>query len=165
MMPTLLDLRLMMTRQPFTALCLGVVIVLTTWLLRGPSDIGSHESNGGIDPARLVAAQRNFQAILIPSSGLAKAQQALLESATSHQLTIGQVEYAQETEAESGFVRSSMIFPVTGRYVDIRTFIESALAKQPALLIRHLNIQHESAAEENSALKATLTAHFLIGRG
>lgn len=164
MTPTLLDLRLMLTRQPVTALCLGIVILLITWLLRAPSDINSQVTNGSIDPARLAAAQRNFQAILIPSSGLAKAQQALLDGAASQQLTIGQVEYVQETEVDAGFVRSSMVFPVTGRYADIRTFIESALAKQPALLIRRLNIQHESSAEDNSSLKATLTAQFLIGR-
>lgn len=164
MTPTLLDLRLMLTRQPVTALSLGIVILLITWLLRSPSDINSQVTNASIDPARLAAAQRSFQAILIPSSGLAKAQQALLDSAASQRLTIGQVEYVQETEVDSGFVRSSMVFPVTGRYADIRTFIESALAKQPALLIRRLNIQHESSAEENSALKATLTAQFLIGR-
>ena len=164
MMPALLDFRLMVARQPLTALLLGGIIACALWLAMQPSEMDARPGAGGVDPARIVAAQRNFQAILIPPSGLAKAQQTLLESASGHQLNVGHVEYAQETEADPGFVRASMSFPVTGRYADIRAFIEGALARQPALLIRRVTIQNDGSGEDSQLLKASLSVKFLIGR-
>lgn len=161
---TLLDLRLMLSRQPLMALFFGGILALAGWLLTHQSDIQPTAMNNSIDPARIVAAQRNFQSMLIPAADLAKAQQVILDSAAKHQLTVGHVEYAQEIEAGAGFARSTMSLPVTGNYGDIRAFIDSALASQPALLIRHLSIQRETATEENFALKATLTAQLLSGR-
>ncbi len=161
---TLLDLRLMLSRQPATAVLLVSILALSAWLFSQQSENQPEGMLNTIDPARIVAAQRTFQSMLIPPNELAKAQQAMLDSATQHQLSIGHVEYAQEAEAGAGFTRSSMNLPLTGSYTDIRTFIDNALATQPALLIRHLSIQRETSSEENSALKATLTAQFLIGR-
>ena len=161
---TLLDLRLMLTRQPLTTLLLVSILAMAALLLKHNTEIQPAELNNAIDPARIIAAQRNFQNILIPPADLALAQQAILESAARHQLSIGHVEYAQETEAGAGFARSSMNFSLTGSYANIRTFIDNALATQPALLIRHLNIQRESGTKENLALKATLTAQFLTER-
>ena len=161
---TLLDLRLMLSRQPATALLLLSILALSVWLFSQQSENQPEGMLNTIDPARIVAAQRNFQSMLIPPNELAKAQQAMLDSATQHQLSVGHVEYAQEAEAGAGFTRSSMSLPLTGSYTDIRAFIDNALATQPALLIRHLSIQRETSSEENSALKATLTAQFLIGR-
>lgn len=162
--PMVLDFRLMLGRQPTTALLLAAILVLFVWLLTHASADKPQMPISGADPARVVAAQRNFQSILIPSSGLAKAQQVILDSAASHQLRLGQVDYTQEVEGDSGFSRSTMTIPVTGSYADIRAFIASALMKQPALLIRHLSIQQESSTEGAFALKATLTVEFLIER-
>jgi hypothetical protein len=161
---TLLDLRLMLSRQPATAVLLVSILALSAWLFSQQSDIRPDAMTNAIDPARIVAAQRTFQSMLIPPNELAKAQQAMLDSAAQHQLSVGHVEYVQEAEAGAGFTRSSMNLPLTGSYTDIRSFIDNALATQPALLIRHLSIQRETSSEENSALKATLTAQFLIGR-
>ena len=159
---TLLDLRLMLTRQPLTALLLGGILALAGWLFSHHAEIEPGAINT-IDPARIVAAQRNFQSLLIPPTELAKAQQTLLESAAHHQLSVGQVEYAHETEAGAGFTRSSINLSLSGSYANLRNFIDHALATQPALLIRHLRIQRESNPEE-IVLKTTLTAQFLTGR-
>lgn len=160
---TLLDLRLMLTRQPLTALLLGGILALAGWLLSHHAETQPATLNNTLDPARIVAAQRNFQSLLIPPAELAKAQQTLLESAARHQLSVGQVEYAQESEAGAGFTRSSINLSLSGSYANLRTFIDHALATQPALLIRHLSIQRESNPEE-IVLKTTLTAQFLTGR-
>ena len=160
---TLLDLRLMLTRQPLTALLLVGILALAAWLLSHHAEVQPTAVNNGIDPARIVAAQRNFQSLLIPPTELAKAQQTLLESAARHQLRVGQVEYAQEAEAGASFARSSINLSLSGSYANLRNFIDSALATQPALLIRHLSIQRESNPEEK-VLKTTLTAQFLTGR-
>ena len=160
---TLLDLRLMLSRQPLTALLFVGILALAVWLLSHHAAIEPAAINT-IDPARIVAAQRNFQSLLIPPAELAKAQQTLLESAARHQLSVGQVEYAQESEAGAGFTRSSINLSLSGSYANLRSFIDTALATQPALLIRHLSIQRETVSEENSTLKATLTAQFLTGR-
>lgn len=161
---TRLDLRLTLSRQPLLALLFGTIVTLSLWLLAHPSGIQPATLDAASDPARIVAAQRNFHSMLIPAADLAKAQQAILASAANHQLSVGHVEYAQEGEASAGFTRSTMHLPFSGRYADIRTFIESALDKQPALLIRHLSLQRETSAETNFALNATLTVEFLIGR-
>ncbi len=161
---SLLDLRLMLRRQPVMALLFGGILALAGWLLTHQAEIQPVIMDNSIDPARIVAAQRNFQSMLIPAAELAKAQQAILDSAAENQLSIGHVEYTEEVEVGAGFARSTMNFPLTGSYGDIRAFIDSALASQPALLIRHLSIQRETATEENFALKATLTAQFLTGR-
>ena len=159
---TALDLRLMLKRQPLMALLLGVIILLAGALLIQPPPV-QPGLNSTIDPARVVAALRNFQGTLIPAAELAKTQQAILDSAASHQLITGRVEYAMENEAGAAFARSSMNLPVTGRYADIRAFIEAALLSQPAMVIRHLSIQRESS-EASSSVTATLSAQFLVAR-
>jgi hypothetical protein len=56
-----------------------------------------------------------------------------------------------------------MHLPLSGRYADIRAFLASALASQPALSFRHLAIQRNAPTDLNSTLTATLTAQFLLG--
>lgn len=161
---TLLDLRLMFARQPALALLFGLLVLLAIGLLTQAPPVQPGMLAANIDPARIVAAQRNFQSLLISPANLAKAQQAILDVAARHQLTVGRVEFAQEAEASTGFTRSTMHLPVSGRYADIRRFIENALASQPAMAIRHLNIQRETSGEENFALTATLTVQFMLGK-
>jgi Type II secretion system (T2SS), protein M subtype b len=160
---TALDLRLMFSRQPGLMILLGALVVLILVILARPSQVGQVTTAPAIDPARIVAAQRNFRRLLIPSADLAAAQQAVLDVAASHHLRIGRVDYTQEADTEGRFVRASMRLPINGRYADIRAFLEGSLAGQPAMSIRHLSIQRETATEPNSVLTATLTAQFLVG--
>ena len=160
----LLDLRLMLARRPLLSLLIGAVVLLVIGLPAQPRPVQPGGLNGNIDPARVVAAQRHFQNMLIPAADLATVQQAILDSAVSHQLAVGRVEYAQEADIGAGFTRSTMNLPVRGRYADIRAFIESALISQPAMSIRHLTIQRETSGEANFVLAATLTAQLLIGK-
>jgi hypothetical protein len=94
---------------------------------------------------------------------LAAAQQAVLDIAASHHLSVGRVDYTQEADTAGRFVRASMRLPINGRYADIRAFLEGSLAGQPAMSIRHLSIQREAATEPSSVPTATLTAQFLVG--
>ncbi len=80
---SLLDLRLMLRRQPHMALLFGGILALAGWLLTHQAEIQPVTMDNSIDPARIVAAQRNFQSMLIPAAELAKAQQAILDSAAS----------------------------------------------------------------------------------
>lgn len=160
--PTMLDVHLMLRRQPLTALLLGLIILMAGILLGQPPQVRP-ALYGTSDPARVIAAQRQFQGILIPAAELATTQQAILDSADAHQLTVGRVEYAMENEEGADFARASMNLPVTGRYADIRAFIESALGSQAAMAIRQLSIQRESA-DAGSIVTATLNAQFLVAR-
>jgi len=69
----------------------------------------------------------------------------------------------QESHAAGRFSQAGMNLPLTGRYVDIRAFLASALANQPALSFRHLAIQRNKPTDPNSHLTATLTVQFLVG--
>ena len=99
----------------------------------------------GSSPPSAISA-----AVLIAPSALAASQQELLETASRHHLTVGQVDYAQEAHAAGRFSQASMNLPLTGRYVDIRAFLASALANQPALSFRHLAIQRNTPTDLNS---------------
>ena len=160
--PTMLDVRLLLTRQPLTALLLGLIVVVAG-ILFGQHTQVRPPLDGTSDPARVMAARRQFQGILIPAAELTTTQRAILDSAAAHQLTVGRVEYAMENEEGTDFARSSMNLPVTGRYADIRAFIESALGSQPAMAIRRLSIQRESA-DAGSTVTAILSAQFLVAR-
>lgn len=160
---TLLDLRLMFSRQPGVTLLLVVMVVFAILALTHTAPARQDNMEGFIDPARIDAAQHNFRKVLIPPAALAAAQQEVLDAAASHHLTIGRVDYAQEVDNNGHFVRASMRLPINGRYEDIRAFLEAILAGQPALSIRQLNIQREVSSDANFALTATLTAQFLIG--
>jgi hypothetical protein len=140
---TALDLRLMFSRQPGLMIFLAALIVLILVTISRPSQVRQVTTAPSIDPARIVAAQLNFRRVLIPKADLAAAQQAVLDVAASHHLSIGRVDYTQEADTEGRFVRS--------------------LAGQPAMSIRHLSIQRETATEPSSVLTATLTAQFLVG--
>lgn len=160
---TALDLRLMFSRQPGLMILLGALVVLIVVILARPSQARPVATAPSIDAARIVAAQRNFRRLLIPSADLAAAQQAVLDIAASHHLSVGRVDYTQEADTAGRFVRASMRLPINGRYADIRAFLEGSLAGQPAMSIRHLSIQREAATEPSSVLTATLTAQFLVG--
>lgn len=159
---TWLDLRLMLSRQPAVAALLGVIVALSGALLANPPQTQNAPLSMELDPARIIAAQRSFRGTLIAPSALAAAQQGVLETAASHQLNVGPVDYVQESDPAGGFVTASMRLPVTGSYVDIRRFVDAVLGAQPALSIRHLSLQRE-AAEGVVVLNATLTVQFLVG--
>jgi hypothetical protein len=163
---SLLDLHLLVSRSPNVAMLLGIMALSIVGLMavtnRGPE---VNSSPIAVSDSTAVA-QRNFRAILIERSALDAAQQRIFEAATSHHLSVGRVDYAQETDQSGRFTVASMRFPVIGRYHDIRAFIESALAVQPALSLRHLLIERESspvANEMNALLSATLTMQLLLG--
>lgn len=159
----LLDLRLMVVRQPVLAVLFGLIIVVMFWLLAHPPQEPSPATDTSVDPARVIAAQRNFRSILIAPGALAAAQQELQAEASGHSLNIGQVDYVHETDTTGGFTQVSMRLPVTGRYVDVKAFVDSALASQPAMSIRHLAIERNANTEASSTVTATLTAQFLLG--
>lgn len=162
---SLLDLRLILIRQPMLAFLLFLIVLATFWVLAHPPQEPPSATEMAVDPARIIAAQRNFRNILIAPDSLAAAQQELHANASSHHLTIGQVDYEHEADTTGGFSQVSMRLPVTGRYDDFRAFIDSALASQPAMSIRHLTIQRNTNADAqaNSSVTATLTAQFLLG--
>lgn len=160
---TLLDLRLLFSRRPVLLLVPGLLAVAAIWLLALPPQSPAPVTDAAVDPARIIAAQRNFRSVLIAPSALAASQQELLETASRHHLTVGQVDYAQEAHAAGRFSQASMHLPLSGRYRDIRAFLASALASQPALSFRQLAIQRNTPTDLNSTLTATLTAQFLLG--
>lgn len=159
-----LDLRLMFSRQPLLGWLLGVLVLFSVGgVLQAPSDRQPVSANN-VDPARIAAAKRSFEAILVPAGDLDRVQQSILDAAASHQLTVGRVEYEQESNSGARFVRASMSLPLSGRYTDIRAFIESSMSTQPALSIRHLSIRRETSGEESTGLVvATLLVQFLVG--
>lgn len=160
---TLLDLRLLFARRPALFLLPGLLVVAAIWLLARPSQPPAPVTDTAGDAARIVAAQGNFRAVMIAPAALAASQQELLETASRHHLTVGQVDYVQEAHAAGQFSQAGMNLPLSGRYADIRAFLDSALANQPALSFRHLAIQRNTSADPNSQLAATLTVQFLVG--
>lgn len=159
---TLLDLRLLFSRRPVLFL-VPVTLAAAIWLLAHLLQRPAQVTDTSVDTARIIAAQRDFRSILIAPTALAATQQELLETASRYRLTVGQVDYAQETDATGRFAQASMHLPLTGRYADISAFLASALASQPALTFRHLAIQRNTPTDLNSTLTATLTVQFLLG--
>lgn len=160
---TWLDLRLMLVRQPGISALLGIIVVLSMLLLNQPTSNREASSAPGLNPARIVAAQRSFLGVLIPAGELATAQQTVLDAASHHRLQVAAVEHGQEPDPVGGFTIASMRMPVSGSYSDIRAFIDNILKNQPALSIRHLSIQREQR-DGSGALNATLTLQFFVGR-
>jgi hypothetical protein len=160
---TWLDLRLMLRCQPAMAALLGFIVVLTFLLLNQPAPNRDLSSAPGLDPARVIAAQRTFHGILIPADGLSAAQQSVLDAASQHVLQVGAVEHGQEPDPLGGFTVASMRMPVSGSYNSIRAFIDQILTQQPALSIRHMVIQREQR-DDSPTLNAALTLQFFVGR-
>lgn len=158
---TLLDLRLLFSRKPVLFL-VPFMLAATIWQLAHSPQPPAPVTDTAVDAARIIAAQRNFRSILIGPAALAATQQELLETASRYRLTVGQVDYAQETDAAGRFTLASMHLPLTGRYADISAFLATALASQPALSFRHLAIQRNTPTDLNSTLTATLTVQFLL---
>lgn len=159
----LLDLRLMFARQPVLAMLLGALVFLTLWQVLSAAPATPRAIDPNMDPARILAAQRSFHNVLIPPASLPAAQQVVLDAAAARQLVVGRVDYAQEADSVSGLTLATMRLPVSGRYADIRAFIDNALAAQPAMSIRHLSLQRETSAETEFVVTATLSAQFLVG--
>lgn len=158
----LLDLRLLLTRQPvLAALLLVLCALLGSTLFKPPQERPVFASNG--NPARLLSAQQNFRQLLIPISALPSTQQAILELAANQSLSVGQVDYHQESESAGKFIRATMRLPLNGRYANLRRFITTLLADYPALAILDLNIEVTKGEDTDAVLAATLTVQLLLG--
>ena len=58
---TLLDLRLLFSRLPVLLLVPGMLAVAAIWLLALPPQSPALVTDAAVDPARIIAAQRNFR--------------------------------------------------------------------------------------------------------
>lgn len=158
-----LDLRLILKRQPALSAFFVAVVLGILWLLAHPVSAPDVPNATGLDPARQAAARNRFRGILLAPEKLPAAQQAVLDIARTQGLTLGQVDYAQESNAGGGFREARMHLLVSGSYDAIRAFIDGALADEPALAIRKLTLRREGAATSPVMITASLTLQHLVG--
>ena len=90
---------------------------------------------------QLDAHHRAFVAMLIPRTELEARQRDMLDTAARLKLVPGRVDYGYENNAAGRFGIASLQLQLQGSYVDLRAFLATVLAAQPALAIRELDIR------------------------
>jgi hypothetical protein len=94
---------------------------------------------------QLDAHHRAFLAVLIPRSELEASQRAVLDAALRHNLVAGRVDYGYEHSEAGRFGMATLQMPLRGSYSDLRGFLATVLAAQPALAVRELAIRRDAA--------------------
>lgn len=90
---------------------------------------------------QLEMHHRAFRAVLIPRGELEARQGEVLDAVARHGLTVGHIAYAAENRAAGQFGLATLQMPLRGSYADLRAFIATVLAAQPALAVEDLAIQ------------------------
>lgn len=106
---------------------------------------------------QLDAHHRAFLAVLIPRTELEARQRDVLDTAARHNLVPGRVDYGYENNASGRFGIASLQLPLQGSYTDLRAFLATVLAAQPALAIRELDIRR---TEDGRGIETRLRLDF-----
>jgi len=94
---------------------------------------------------QLDAHHRAFLAVLIPRSELEASQREVLDAALRHNLAARRVDYGYENSEAGRFGMATLQLPLRGSYPDLRGFLATVLAAQPALAVRELAIRRDAS--------------------
>jgi hypothetical protein len=94
---------------------------------------------------QLDAHHRAFLALLIPRGELEARQRSVIDAAQRHGLTPGRVDYGYENSEAGLFGVATLQMPLRGNYTDLRAFLATVLAAQPALAVRDLAMRRDAA--------------------
>lgn len=106
---------------------------------------------------QLDAHHRAFLALLIPRGEIEAQQRGVLDAAQRHGLTPGRVDYGHENSAAGRFAVATLQMPLRGNYTDLRAFLATVLADQPALAIRDFALRR---AADGDGIEAQLKLAF-----
>ncbi len=139
------------------ALAALVTIACGAWLVLAPAPVDT----GVVLPTdagrQLDTHHRAFLAVLIPRTELEVRQREVLEAAARHNLVPGRVDYGYENNETGRFGIASLQLPLQGSYADLRAFLATVLAAQPALALRELNLRR---ADDSRSIEARLRLDF-----
>jgi hypothetical protein len=120
----------------------GALLLLATRMLpEAPASIALPTDGG----RQLDAHHRAFLAVLIPRGELEARQREVLDAAVRHKLVAGRVDYGYENSPAGRFGVATLQLPLRGDYPDLRGFLATVLAAQPALAVRDLAIRRDAA--------------------
>ncbi len=111
-------------------------------------------------PARIAAAARplvssdEVLAALPSEAGLAARLSDLLSAAGPRNLRLGDADVSNPSNDLAGVVRWRVAMPVQGRYADLRSFLQAALAADPSLSLDQLRVVRTQA--DNPEVQAEL---------
>lgn len=87
-----------------------------------------------------------FREVLAEESQVLATIQAVLDLAASHQLLSTRADYQRGRDLQAQVDTLQMTVPVSGRYADIRRWIEEILATQPFVSVDELSFKREEIA-------------------
>jgi Tfp pilus assembly protein PilO len=116
--------------------------------IRAQKAVGFQAEQAPVTPAQWQAA--------LPSASLRQQRLAdLLEIALRQGLVSNRTEHRLSVDASSGLERLRVSMPVSGRYAQLRSFIEAALRHDPALSLDALKLRR--AAPNAAELEAEMS--------
>jgi hypothetical protein len=164
---------------PFAAGVAGLVAaaVISLWLVprlqqesRDVAVEADHAARRALQSASAVAQARRLAsgptqfAAAFPASDARQSRvAALLELAVHHALSLRRSEFQLTQDKATGLVRYSVSMPLSGPYVQLRAFVEEALAGDNALSLDHLQLRRASA--NASVVEADLKWSFYMRPG
>jgi hypothetical protein len=104
------------------------------------------------DPAAAMPA-------LPPRADMPAILRELFSRAVQARLAVDTGKYEIATTRSSGVVRYQIAFPVTGPYPQIRTFIDSTLAKMPAVALSDLVLERKSISDGTVEAQIRMTVY------
>ena len=120
----------------------------------------SVESGERPTEAQESTSERHYQAfieVLAEEGQVLATIQAVLDLAASHQLLSTRAEYQRGRDLQAPADTLQMTLPVTGRYADIRRWIEAILATQPFVSVDELGFKRDEIARNEIEAKVRLS--------
>ncbi|EXI90400.1 MAG: hypothetical protein AW11_00755 [Candidatus Accumulibacter regalis] len=117
---------------------------------------------GGAPPVEAPesASERHYQAfreVLAEESQVLATIQAVLDSAVRHQLLSTRAEYQRGRDLQAQVDTLQMTVPVSGRYADVRRWIEEILATQAFVAVNELGFKRDEIGRNEIEAKVRLT--------
>jgi len=98
-----------------------------------------------------------FRAVLAEEAQVLATIQAVLDLAASHQLLSTRADYQRGRDPQAQLDTLQMTVPVSGRYADIRRWIEEILATQPFVSVDELSFKRDEIARHEIEAKVRLS--------
>jgi hypothetical protein len=103
-------------------------------------------ASAATDAGRLAPAPVRFAAAFPAAEARQTRVAALLELAVHHALALKRGEFQLERDKATGLERYSVTMPLSGSYLQLRAFVEEALANDAALSLDHLRLRRATAS-------------------
>ncbi len=111
-------------------------------------------------PASLLTERKQvFERTLISSSAVPETLARLFAAAAAAKVTLAQGDYRTTTEKVGAYAALRIVLPVKSSYPQLRSFVDSALAQNPAIALEEISFKREAVGASMGEARVRLVVY------